>query len=204
MDVLERRVAELATQLSACESRSDEDRRGRIATAGRLERKVVDLEGQLAAERQRVEHEGELREQASQELGREKDHAALAMAEHLRVVRDGATASVQLAQVTERCSGHERETERLKERAVELEERLDATKQKGEQVKGQYTLSVHVCDYRVGVRSFNLILVGSILVFCFTFFGHSMVLSFRHLPPCSSLPSLPLHRSHHHFHHEPS
>ena len=76
-----------------------------MGQTGRLERKVVDLEGQLASERKKLEHECDLREAKEGELSKFMGQAMIDRQEHLKLLRESAGFGVQMSQKSERMRG---------------------------------------------------------------------------------------------------
>lgn len=56
VNALEKRISELVSQLSSASAQMEEEKRGRIASMGRVERRCMDLEAQVTAEAKRYHH----------------------------------------------------------------------------------------------------------------------------------------------------
>ena len=93
-----------------------------MGQTGRLERKVVDLEGQLASERKKLEHECDLREAKEGELSKFMGQAMIDRQEHLKLLRESAGFGVQMSQKSERMRGLEREVSELTARCREADQ----------------------------------------------------------------------------------
>ena len=102
---------------------------------GRLERKVVDLEGQLASERKKLEHECDLREAKEGELSKFMGQAMIDRQEHLKLLRESAGFGVQMSQKSERMRGLEREVSELTARCREADAKVDALRVKNEALR---------------------------------------------------------------------
>eukprot|EP00615_Pteridomonas_danica_P019565 CAMPEP_0114409984 /NCGR_PEP_ID=MMETSP0102-20121206/23754_1 /TAXON_ID=38822 ORGANISM="Pteridomonas danica, Strain PT" /NCGR_SAMPLE_ID=MMETSP0102 /ASSEMBLY_ACC=CAM_ASM_000212 /LENGTH=1368 /DNA_ID=CAMNT_0001577529 /DNA_START=40 /DNA_END=4147 /DNA_ORIENTATION=+ len=134
---LERRIAELVSQASSSSAALEEEKRGRVAAIGRADRRCLDLEAQVVAEIKKTEHESELREAAYAELSRERESGAVAMKEHLRVVRESSTHQVSIMQLNERIQSMERELARGRERIADLEKKGETSKAKFENMRSE-------------------------------------------------------------------
>ena len=60
---LHRRIPELQSQLAKVEAQGEEERRGKAEALAKLDRKVTNLEAELAAEGKKLEFEREAKEQ---------------------------------------------------------------------------------------------------------------------------------------------
>ena len=106
-----------------------------MGQTGRLERKVVDLEGQLASERKKLEHECDLREAKEGELSKFMGQAMIDRQEHLKLLRESAGFGVQMSQKSERMRGLEREVSELTARCREADAKVDALRVKNEALR---------------------------------------------------------------------
>jgi DNA repair exonuclease SbcCD ATPase subunit len=106
-----------------------------VGQTGRLERKVVDLEGQLASERKKLEHECDLREAKEGELSKFMGQAMIDRQEHLKLLRESAGFGVQMSQKSERMRGLEREVSELTARCREADAKVDALRVKNEALR---------------------------------------------------------------------
>ena len=112
---LERQVGELQAQLTSHEARHLEDRRALHALTGRLERRALELEGEVASERKRLEGERKLRDAGSEDLRLAQEKFSQTVADQLRAVRETAAAQAQLAASQEKVASAEKDFARGEE-----------------------------------------------------------------------------------------
>ena len=70
---LHRRIPELQSQLAKVEAQGEEERRGKAEALAKLDRKVTNLEAELAAEGKKLEFEREAKEQVKGKKGKRGD-----------------------------------------------------------------------------------------------------------------------------------
>jgi len=122
---LHRRVSELQQRLAKVEAEGEEEKAGKAKALARLDTKLTHLEGDLAAERKKLEFEQQAKEQILQELRAEKDQSASTLQEHLKVVRENAHSAVQLAQNGEKLVTLEKELEKAEALAKQRQEEAE-------------------------------------------------------------------------------